>query len=189
MRPRLAAIPPEEMSTEQTRVRDAIASSARKGVRGPFPALLRRPELAERVAQLGDVIRYGTGLSPRMLELVVLVTARSLRCELEWHAHGAMATAAGLEADVIEAIRVGAQPAFTDENERLAHDYVKQLQEDHRVSDTTYQAALEAFGEQMLVDLTAVVGYFAMVATTINAHQLENQPDLPPPFDDVPTTA
>jgi 4-carboxymuconolactone decarboxylase len=177
-----------EMTADQARVHDAIASGPRGGVRGPFPALLRRPELAERVAALGEVIRYGTVLPPRLLEVAILVTARTVRCDLEWHAHSAMASKAGVADDVIEAIRVDAPPPFDDDDQRLVHDFARQVQQEHRVRAETHAAVRDRFGELGVVDLAAVIGYFAMVATTINAHGLLFTPDAAPAFDDAPGT-
>ena len=186
--PKLHPLDRDQMSDHQRDVYDTIAASPRGGVRGPFPALLRNPELAARTADLGGVIRYGTSFSPRLLELAVLVTARSVRCDLEWHAHSAAGLQEGLSPALIEAIRTDAVPPFADSDERAVYEFVCEVRERHRVSDRVWSEVRTRFGEVGVVELAAIVGYFCMVATSINAHGLVWAPDLPPAFDDDPDT-
>ena len=53
------------MTLDQRRVAQAVASGPRGGLRGPFPALLRSPELADRVRHLGDYVRFESKVPPR----------------------------------------------------------------------------------------------------------------------------
>jgi 4-carboxymuconolactone decarboxylase len=179
---RLPPLDPGALDPEQRRVHDDLANGPRGGVRGPFPALLRRPVLAERVAALGAVLRFDGSFPPVLFETAVLATAKAVRCELEWHAHARIAADAGVPADAIEAIRTGAEPPFEDPDQRLVHAFARELAEGHRVSDATYRAATERFGEAGVVELAAVIGYFCMVAATINAHELRFAPDAADPF-------
>lgn len=182
---RFAALDPDALDADQRAVHDRLVSGPRGGIRGPFPALLQHPSIAGNVADLGDVLRFGTSFPPRLFELVVLVTARGMRCAYEWQAHGRMAVEAGLEPEVIEALRTGADPRLGDPAERLAHAFARELaSEDHHVSDATYQAASAHFGTPGVVELAALIGYFMMVAATINAHELGVDPAAPSPFDD-----
>lgn len=161
---------------------DGLVAGKRAGVRGPFPALLQIPRLADRVARLGDIVRFETTFTPAVFEITVLTTARGVRCIYEWYAHGRMAAQAGVSAEVIEAIRLGEDASFADDDQRLAHTFAAELVNDHRVTDATYEAARERFGQAGTVELAAIVGYFAMVATSINAHELGIDPALPDPF-------
>ena len=180
---RLPTLDPEALDDEQRAVYDGLVAGKRAGVRGPFPALLQIPRLADRVARLGDVVRFETTFAPAVFEVTVLTTARALRCSYEWYAHGRMAAQAGVSAEVIDAIRLGADAPFADDDQRLAHAFADELVNDHRVTGGTYESARERFGQAGVVELAAIVGYFAMVATSINAHELGIDPALPDPFE------
>lgn len=172
------------MTPEQRRVYDAVVSGPRGRLRGPLRAALHNPELAERWQQLGALLRYRTSLAPRLSELAILVTARHWDCQFEWYAHEPEAVAGGLGGSVIEAIKHGRQPQFEREDERAIYDFARELHERHVVSEATYARALQHFEALGVVELTALCGYYAMVAMTLNAHELPlpdgTAPPLPP---------
>ena len=180
--PRIPLASPETLDAEQRRVYDAIASGPRAGVRGPFLALLHQPALADSWQQLGEVLRYRTGFSPRLSELAILVTARHMDCQYEWFAHEQHAKKAGLPAAVIEAVRAGQRPEFAAADDRAVYEFARELNERHAVSAETYQRALDAFGTVGVVELTAIVGYYTMVAMTLNAHELPLPAGATPPL-------
>src|SRR3954464_12170034 len=99
--PRFKKLAPEDLSDAQRKVYQDIAGGPRGGVRGPFNALLRSPELAERAPKLVEHIRFGASLPPRLSELAILVTARYWSSQYEWHAHAPHAAKGGLAAPVI----------------------------------------------------------------------------------------
>ena len=179
--PRLQPIDTGKLSDQQRKVYEAIAAGPRGGVRGPFLALLHVPELANRVQHVGELLRYDTSFSGKLSELAIIVTARGVRCPYEWYAHARIAAEQGLAAAIIEAIRTGQEPAFADANERLVYDFVHQLVTDRRVSDAAYEAVTKAFGVRGAVELASIVGYYSMIAMTLNAHDI--QPPAPV-FDD-----
>jgi len=179
---RLQPVEPAKLTPEQRKVYDAIASGPRGGVRGPFLALLHVPELADRLQHLGEYIRYNTSLGRKLSELAIIVTARGLRCQYEWYAHAKIAAEAGLPAAAIEAIRTDKDPGFTDSKERLVYDFARELITSKRVSDATYDAVTKTFGTAGAVELAGMVGYYSMVAMTLNAHDIN--PPSPLPFGD-----
>ncbi|MEA2622773.1 MAG: 4-carboxymuconolactone decarboxylase [Chloroflexota bacterium] len=183
MSPRIPPIDPEHLDEAQQRVYDAIAGTRGK-VAGPFATLLHSPELADRVQELGAFVRYGTALDPRLSELAILVISRAWSCQFEWYAHEPHATAAGLPAAIISAVREGRRPEAMEPDEAAVHDYTSELIEKRGVSDATYDHALRAFGVVGTVDLTVLVGYYALLAMTLNAHQIE-PPDGSRPLPDL----
>jgi 4-carboxymuconolactone decarboxylase len=172
----------EQMSPEQRRVHDAVVSGPRGAMVGPLRAALHNPELADRWQQLGALLRYRTSLPPRLSELAILVTARHWDCQYEWHAHERHARAAGLPDSVIEAIRRGAHPAFESAEDEMIYRYAVELHRTRFVSDATYARVLERFGAPGAVELTALLGYYAMVAMTLNAHELPLPEGAAPPL-------
>lgn len=170
--PRIPLFPIDDMSEAQRRVYDAVVSGPRGVVVGPLRAALHQPELADKWQQLGEFLRYRTSLPPRLSELAILVTARFWDAQLEWHAHAPAALKGGLDPVVIEAIRRAQEPAFTKQDEAAVYRYVKELHVTHAVSDDAHARALALLGTVALVELTALVGYYTMVAMTLNAHRI-----------------
>lgn len=175
---RIPPVDPTQMNAEQRKVYDAIASGPRGGVRGPFLALLHVPELANRVGNLGELLRYKTSLGQRLSELAIITVARNLRCHYEWYAHSKIALDNGVPPAVVEAIRTGKTPEWTDPKDRLVYEFTRELIAERRVSDATYQAAAKAFGTAGVVELAGLVGYYSMIAMTLNAHEIV-PPELP----------
>jgi 4-carboxymuconolactone decarboxylase len=173
------------MTPDQRKVYDAIVSGPRGALRGPLRAALHRPELADKWQQFGELLRYRTSLPPKLSELAILVTARHCRCDLEWHIHVQMARKAELPDHVIEDLRGDRRPAHADEEMIIIYDYARELNDSNRVSDAIYKRALDRFGVVAIVELTALIGYYTMVAMTLNAHEIPLPDGAAPPFDPV----
>src|SRR6266850_1862258 len=146
--PRFRPLSPEEMTDAQRKVYQEIAGGPRGGVRGPFNALLRSPELADRAQKMGEYIRFNTSLPPRLSELAILVTARYWSSQYEWFAHAPLAAKGGLASSVISALQNGRRPGAMSEDEAAVYDFCTELHEKKTVSDATYKRALERFGER-----------------------------------------
>jgi 4-carboxymuconolactone decarboxylase len=166
--PRFKPLTPEEMSEAQRKVYQEIAGGPRGGVRGPFNALLRSPELADRAQKMGEYIRFNTSLPPRLSELAILVTARYWSSQYEWHAHHPFALKGGLPAQVAADLAQGRKPAGMNDDEAAVYDFCTELHERKTVSDATYKRALERFGERGVVDLVGVSGYYTLVSMVLN---------------------
>jgi len=182
--PRLPELNPSEMTAEQKHVQDIIASGPRGQVRGPLAIWLRRPELAVRAQALGEYCRYNSSLPKRLSELAILVTARHWGAEFEWLAHQKHALDAGLSGDLIEAIRIGQVPVFADPQEQAVYDIATVLYRDRRLTDGLYASGLTALGEDSLIDLIGVLGYYALISMTINAFDVMPPPGTPLAFSD-----
>jgi 4-carboxymuconolactone decarboxylase len=161
----------EDLQPEHQPTYDAIAQS-RGVVGGPFLALLHSPELAGRTAHLGSYVRFESSLEPKVIELVALVSARELQCKHEWAAHVNHAQKAGIPLDTIRAVHQCRDAKdFTFEDAQIV-SCVRELLRAHRITETTFQALYARFGERGLVELTATVGYYAMLACTLNAFDI-----------------
>ena len=169
---RLAPLEFEDMTPDQRTIAEAIVSGPRGRLRGPFPAWLRSPGLADPAQQLGAYCRYGSSLPPNLSELAIIVTGRHWMAQFEFWAHAPLARDGGVPEAAIEAIRVGAQPTFTDPAEQLVYDFVTECLRTNRTSDATYQRALDAVGERGILDLVAIVGYYTLVSMTLNVFEV-----------------
>lgn len=157
-----------DMTAAQREAAQALINGPRKGVYGPFLPLLRSPVLLDRVARTGEYLRFDSVLDARVRELVTCAVARHVSNQFEWTMHAPLAVKAGVAADTIEALRLGARPKQLRADEEVALDFTRELLQTHGTSDPTYAAALQAFGEQGVVELATLVGYFAMVSWLMN---------------------
>ena len=145
---RFAPLSDPDMTPEQRRVAHAVASGPRGGLRGPFHALLRSPELADRVRLLGDFVRFESAIPASLRELAILLVARFWSADYEWHAHRSHAVTAGLDPAIPAAIETGRRPAALSPDEMLVYDLISELLTDRDISDATYEAAKNRFGER-----------------------------------------
>lgn len=182
--PRLE-LPPEAAMTPEQR---AACAEAVAGIRGRVPApmiaWIRNPELAARGQKLGELLRYRTTLEPRLSELAILVCARHWTSHHEWTAHKREALKAGLPPEVIAAIAARRVPALADARERAVYEVAAALLAGGRVPAPLYRQGLEALGERGLVELVGILGYYCLVALTLNTFELGLPGSLAPELED-----
>jgi len=177
---------PADMNDAQLEVYNKVVSGPRKKLVGPLRAALHNPALADRWQAFGQVLRYETSLPPAMSELAILVVGRHWNSELEWTIHAGEARKAGVDEGVIEAIRTCKLPDFTDPDQAGIYEFTRELLEVGRVSDANYTSVLNRWGEVATVELTALVGYYSMVAMTLNAHQIPLPDTIPAELNSTP---
>ena len=170
---------PDTMNPEQLAVYQDIISGPRGTLVGPLRAALHNPALADRWQQLGRVLRFETSLPGRLNELAILVTARRWNSVVEWAIHSRDAARFGLADSVIEAIRIGQVPHFGDDVPAAEiYEYARQLVATGDVEQQLYDAVKSRWGEIGVVELAAVVGYYSMVALTLNVHRIPIPPGM-----------
>jgi 4-carboxymuconolactone decarboxylase len=167
-RDRLPPMAADELSAEQKRAAAEFEAARGYPVMGPFAVMLRSPEVMLRSADLGRYLRYHSVLPPRVKELVILLTAREWTQQFEWSHHYRYAMEAGLAPGTIEAIADGRRPERMADEEAAAYDFSMELHHRRSVSDATYARALALFGEQGIVDLTGINGYYSLLAMMMN---------------------
>jgi 4-carboxymuconolactone decarboxylase len=179
---RFAEIPLDRMTSAQRTVAEAIMSGPRQKMSGPFNAWLRNPELADRLQKVGEYVRFKTSLDKRLNEMAILMTAQYWGASYEWYAHAPLAAKAGLSPDVIKAIGEGKKPDNMKDDEAIVWEFSTQLRRDHGVDDAIYAKALEKFGENGIMDLVAVNGYYDVVSMTLNVARVAAPQNAELPF-------
>ena len=165
---RMPPIPRERMTDAQRAAADELIAGPRKGVKGPFIPLLRSPELMARLQKVGEYLRFGSALPPRLSEFATLLVARQWTQGFEWGVHVPLAIAAGTDPRTIDSLREGGRPSTMSAEEALVHDFVAELDAERGVSDARYAAAVAALGEQGVLDLLGLIGYFATISMVLN---------------------
>lgn len=156
------------MTPRQRESYQAIVSGPRKGATGPFNALLRSPEVADRVQKVGEYVRFHSSIPPALNEMAILITGRFWSAQFEYWAHSRLARAAGLDDAIIAAIAEARRPDTMSDDERVVYDFCTELFRDRAVSDSSFKAALDRFGEQGIIDLIAASGYYSIVSMVLN---------------------
>jgi len=168
MTDRLGPIAPEDLTPAQRAAAQAIIDGPRGAVYGPFVPLLRSPELMEYAQRMGEYLRYRSAIGVRLSELAILVTARQWNQQVEWAIHAPIAAQVGIPGSVISAIAERRTPGDMLVDEKVVHDFCIELHERKAVSDRVYADALALFGEQGVVDLMGVNGYYTFLAMIMN---------------------
>lgn len=166
----------------QRAVWDRVVAGPRGTVIGPLRAAIHNAELAGAWSALGESLRFNTSLGKRLAELAIIVTGRRWSAQVEWFVHARVAAEAGLEAEVIEAIRAGAPPRFHRTDDRLVYEFARLLLQRGDPGPELHAAATARFGVKGVVELTALIGYYSMVAMTLNAHEVPLPGDAAPPL-------
>jgi 4-carboxymuconolactone decarboxylase len=173
MNDRLPPIAPDLLTDAQRRAAQAVIAGPRGALYGPFVPLLRSPELLENAQRMGEYLRYRSAIGVRLSELVILVTARQWNQAVEWAIHAPIAAQVGLAPQVIEAIARRERPQDMLVDEAVVHDFCIELHQNKAVSDATYADALALFGEQGVVDLMGLNGYYTFLAMVMNTARTE----------------
>lgn len=182
MTDRLGPIPLEQMSEAQRAAAQAIIDGPRGAVYGPFIPLLRSPELMEYAQRMGEYLRYRSAIGVRLSELAILVTAREWDQQVEWAIHAPIAAQVGIPPDVIGAIGRRERPQGMLVDETAVYDFCVELHREKKVSDRTYAEALALFGEQGVVDLMGLNGYYTFLAMVMNTAQTAVPPSSAAPL-------
>jgi len=175
----------EDMTPAQNQVADAIVSGPRGSIRGPFNAWLRSPELADRMQRVGEHLRFHSSVPRKLNEFAILITARHWDAKYEWYAHYPLAIQAGLKPGIAADLAQGRRPAGMGPDETVVYDFSTELRRDKRVGDKTYAAAKALLGDQGIVDLIAVNGYYDLVSMTLNVAEVATPPDGALPLPDL----
>ena len=180
--PRFPDLSPDRMTEAQKRVAEAIASGPRGGIRGPFAVLLRSPELADRAQKLGEHLRFHSSLPARLNEFAIIINARFWESKYEWFAHRSLAVKAGLAEAIADAVAKGQRPDGMKEDEALVYDFCTTLHRRHFVDDALFERARTLLGEQGVVDLIGVSGYYTLVSMVLNVAEIPLPAGTPPPW-------
>jgi 4-carboxymuconolactone decarboxylase len=166
--PRFPQLTPEQLNAEQQRVAAEILKVSSGGLGGPYNFLLRSPVLADRFLKLADYLRFNTSVPRRLNEMAILIQARLWTAQYEWWAHHPLALKAGLAPAIAEALKAGRRPDGMQPDEAAVYDFCVELSKRQRVSDATFERARTLLGEQQVVDLVALTGFYAQVSMVLN---------------------
>ena len=165
---RMPRIPADKLTDAQKKAIEEFKAARSADISGPFVAMLRSPEVMSRARAMGDYLRFKSSLPPRLSELVILLTARRWTQQYEWNAHAPLAVTGGLNPDIVKAIAEGRRPDRMAEDEDIVYSLFDEIQHHQSVSDGTYRRAVGKIGEQGVIDVMGIAGYYTMLAMVMN---------------------
>jgi 4-carboxymuconolactone decarboxylase len=166
---RFPEIPADKLTEAQKKAVAEFLAGRGVPIFGPFVPLLRSPEVMLGDQRLADYLRFKTVLPPRLRELAILITAREWTQQYEWDVHCPIAMGAGLSPEIAKAVAEGRRPAKMPEEEEVVYEFCVELHRNRSVSDPTYARVLAQFGEQGVIDLVALNGFYTLQAMVLNA--------------------
>jgi 4-carboxymuconolactone decarboxylase len=175
-----------QMTPEQRTLIEHVLAGPRDSLGGPFNVMLRSPEVGDKLQDFGASMRFLRSIPAKLRELAIILTARHWTQEYEWLAHSRAALRAGLGAAIVEAIAEGRRPASLAADEKTVYDFCTELLTEHTVSDATFAAAKTLLGEQGLVDVIALMGYYQTIAMMLNVDRHPLPPGTAPQLKPLP---
>lgn len=174
----------QQMTPAQKKMLENLVNGPRRGAAGPFNVLLRSPEMGDLAQAFGASMRFNSSIPSRLNEMAIIITARHWTSHYEWYAHRRAAATAGLSEAIITSIAEGRRPAMMQPDEQTVYEFCTELLTTKQVSDRTFTAAKDRFGERGVVDLLGVMGYYQFVSMLLNTDRYPLpagvQPELKP---------
>jgi len=165
---RMPPIPAEKWTEEQKKAAEEIISGPRKSLVGPFIPLMRSPEFMSRLQRVGEYLRFNTKLGSNISEFIILLTARQWTQQFEWDSHQDLALKAGIKPETIKAISEGRRPTGMTSDEEMIYEFCGELRLHQSVSDPVYAQIAGRFGEQGVIDIIGLSGYYTLLGMLMN---------------------
>ena len=165
---------PDELTGDARRIAEKIVET-RKSLEGPFSVWMHAPEWAERVAHLGTMVRWEGSLDLRIRTLAALVVGRHFQAQYVWGIQGVIGAERGVPRATIDAIREDRSDGIPPADLQII-DFTRQLLRKNRIDEKLAQAVMARLGADQYVQLTTCIGYYAMLAMTVNGVELEPSP-------------
>ena len=183
---RMPAIPLDKMTDLQKKYAEEIIKGPRGALYGPFVPLIRSPELMDRAQRMGEHLRFKSAIGNKLSELVILIVARQWTQQVEWYIHDPIAIKVGIKPETVRAIAEGRRPAGMSEDEEIVYDFCTELHVNKSISDATYDRAVKRFGEQGVMDMLGINGYYTLLAMIMNGTRTAVPDGKPAPLKPFP---
>lgn len=178
---RLTQISRDQVAEQHQGAFDEVSAAPGGIGSGPTSILKNSPELAKRAMHLASYLRYESSLPKKVQELAMLTAARAMDCQYIWNAHAASGRRGGLSDALVDALRDKQPLPALAADEAAVLNLGMEFFQTHRVSQARFQAALDQFGRQGFAELTALMGYYAMLSFNANAVELDLPSEMSEP--------
>jgi len=170
----------DEMTAAQKTMIDHLLAGERRGANGPFNVLLRSPEVGDLAAEFGGAMRYRSGFPRDVSETIIIMTGRYWMAQYEWNSHKNAALQNGVAPAIVEAIATGKRPTGMKPEMEIAYNLIDELLTTHQVTDATFKAVKDKYGERGVVDMVGLSGWYGLVSMLLNVDRYPMPPGVPP---------
>ena len=181
---RLPPVKREDLDEQGKRQYDALAARtggrSLAGLRGPGGLNLYSPKAAQYLDGLSNYLRYESGLSGRVREIAILVTAREMDNQFEWTAHEPNALKEGVAPEVIEVIRGRKTTETLVATDATIIELGRQMFGEKKVASEVFARARNIFGDHALVELVLLMGSYSSIAALLTAFDVQLDPGQKP---------
>lgn len=168
---RLPLLALEDMPESARATYEAVATSRGGRMLNLFRAMANAPRGMETVAAVGGWLRYGGTLPDGLRELAILTVARETGSTYEWSQHWPIAAKAGVAAEVLERVR-GRSLEQDETAQGRALLFVRLACHNETVADSLLEDVRRDLGNEGLVELTLLAGYYGMLARFLRIMQV-----------------
>jgi 4-carboxymuconolactone decarboxylase len=165
---RMPEITPGNMTPEQKKAAETFAGGAAGGVFGPFVPLLRSPEVMLRAKAIGEYLHATRTIPSKLKEFAILITAREWTQQYTWDLHYPVALTEGVDVQVAQALAQGSRPEGMTPEEQIVYEFCAELHRNQSVSDAAYQRVKDRYGEQGVIDLITICGFYTFMSMVLN---------------------
>jgi 4-carboxymuconolactone decarboxylase len=173
---RILEIPQDKLTPEQSTV-FADVTAGRGRIPGPYKIWIHSPTVASGMEKIGTFLNKRSSLSPREVEIVILMIAQHWNGEYVKQAHIRLGRELGLSQDAIDAILAGRDPKLSDPHERAVHAFATALVSGKKMSDAEFAEVETAIGRAGIAEVLVLLGYYTSVALGMKVHEVP----IPPP--------
>ena len=175
---RLPPIPESDWTPEQRRLAQPIIDGPRGALISPFVPLLRSPELMDHAQRMGEYLRFRSSIGLRLSELAICITARHWSQQVEWAIHAPIAEREGIAPAALADIALGRTPGALQPDEAVLYAFCTELHRHQGISDATWAQAVALWGEQGVIDLLGIAGYYTMLSFVMTGARTPPPPGL-----------
>jgi 4-carboxymuconolactone decarboxylase len=181
---RLSALRLDQLTPEQQAMATMLATPPRNNKinTGPFNAYARSPALGVLLLHVSDYVRFNSSLPPRLSEFAIMIAARQWTQLYEWRAHYPLAIKGGLDRQLLVDLGAGNRPQGMKDDEAALYDFCTELYRDRNVSDASFKAAVDKFGERGIMDVIGIIGYYDLVSMALIVQNTTGKPGDEPPL-------
>jgi 4-carboxymuconolactone decarboxylase len=188
---RLGPLPPAQMTDLQRKVVEEFTKARPGGPFGFWWGYLRVPEVLlpflEIQTHIHGVMETENGaLGEKLTHFAMLIAARHWTQQVIWDLHDKNAIKAGLEPEILDALAAGRRPPNMSEDEDIVYDFCTELEQNHSVSDATYDRMVAKFGERGVAEATLIQGEYTIMSMFMNVARTPLDPGTPPPLKPFP---
>jgi alkylhydroperoxidase family enzyme len=144
-----------------------------------FRLMVHSPGGARAFSGLGQYIRFGSKLDPRLREMAILQVGYLTRSVYEYTHHIKIGRDFGVSDDDIRAIaaetagKATALDALTKAVLRAAREMTQNL----AASDETFAALRKSLDEERVTDLVLIIAFYNAVVRFLGTMQIDNEPE------------